>query len=305
MTVRVAIPDLISPSYFPAIAAVQLGYFRQEGYDADIELVFPVTTTYERLRDGEIDFVGGAAHATLYAFPGWQGSRIVCALSRHMYWFLVVRSDLGVATGDLAAVAGLRIAAAPGPVDGLRRMLQVTGLDPDNDVELVPVPAAEGAGVSFGVAAAQALAEGKVDAFWANGMGAEVAVRAGTGTVVVDARRGGGPAGSQHYTFPALVVAERMVAEDPDRVAAGVRAVTSAQRALREAPSRATGAVTDLFGDHERGLIADLIARDAPFYDPRVTPADVTALTTFAHDIGLLDAPSVPYEDVVLPSLGS
>ena len=59
MTVRVAIPDLVSPSYFPAIAAVELGFLP----DATIELLYPVTKTYEQLREGQLDFVGGAAHA--------------------------------------------------------------------------------------------------------------------------------------------------------------------------------------------------------------------------------------------------
>ena len=31
---KLAIPDLISPSYFPAIAAVELGFFKKEGIDA-------------------------------------------------------------------------------------------------------------------------------------------------------------------------------------------------------------------------------------------------------------------------------
>jgi len=57
---RVAIPDMVSPSYFPAIAAVELGFFKREGLDASIELLFPVTKTFEALRDGQIDFVGGA-----------------------------------------------------------------------------------------------------------------------------------------------------------------------------------------------------------------------------------------------------
>ncbi len=43
---RVAIPDMVSPSYFPAIAAVELGFFKKEGLDATIELLFPVTKTY-------------------------------------------------------------------------------------------------------------------------------------------------------------------------------------------------------------------------------------------------------------------
>jgi NitT/TauT family transport system substrate-binding protein len=86
---RIAIPDLISPSYFPAIAAVELGFL-----DAELELLFPVTKTYEDLLDGRLDFVGGASHAALYAFNDWQGGKLLCALAQHMYWFLVVRSNL-------------------------------------------------------------------------------------------------------------------------------------------------------------------------------------------------------------------
>ena len=79
---------MVSPSYFPAIAAVELGCFRKEGLEAAVELLFPVTKTYEALRDGRLDFVGGAAHAPLYAFRAWTGCKLLCALSQNMYWFL-------------------------------------------------------------------------------------------------------------------------------------------------------------------------------------------------------------------------
>src|SRR5579859_4900099 len=200
---------MISPSYFPVIAAVELGFIEKEGLDAKLELLYPVTRTYEELRDGRLDFVGGAAHAPLYAFPDWAGCRLLCALAQNMYWFLVVRSDVvakaGAKRGDLSVLKGLRIGAAPGPVDGLKRMLKEAGMDPERDVRIGPVPGWASAGVSFGLMAAKALEDGKLDGFWANGMGAEVAVRSGTGRLVLDARRGDGPTGSQHYTFPGLV----------------------------------------------------------------------------------------------------
>src|SRR4051794_7773854 len=41
-SMKIAIPDLISNSYFPAIAAVELGMFKKEGLDVDLELVVPV-----------------------------------------------------------------------------------------------------------------------------------------------------------------------------------------------------------------------------------------------------------------------
>src|SRR5260370_470083 len=131
---------MVSPSYFPAIAAVELGFYKKEGLDAAIELVFPVTKTFEELREGRLDFVGGAAHAPLYAFRDWTGCKLLCALSQNMYWFLVVRKDIGAKRGDLRALKGLRIGAAPGPADGLKRMLVESGIDPEREVNLLPVP---------------------------------------------------------------------------------------------------------------------------------------------------------------------
>jgi len=287
---RVAIPDMVSPSYFPAIAAVELGFFEKEGLDATVELIFPVTRTYEELREGRIAFVGGAAHAALYAFPDWRGCKLLCALSQNMYWFLVVRGDLGVARGDLAALKGLRIGAAPGPVDGLKRMLVEAGIDPEREMRIGPVPAS--AGVSFGVAAAEALRKGEVDGFWANGMAAELAVRGGYGALVVDARRGDGPEGSQHYTFPALVAAQERTA------AAAARAVAAAQAALKADPSLATRAAKRHFPAQELELIAELVRRDAQYYDPLISEESVRELNAFARAMGLLRR-EARYDEVV------
>ena len=77
-------------------------------------------------------------------------------------------------------------------------------------------------GVSFGVAAANSLAKGDVDAFWANGMGAETAVRAGTGKVLVDIRRGDEPTKAFNYTCPALIGSDALIERDPDAAAATV-----------------------------------------------------------------------------------
>ena len=158
---RVAVPDLISNSYFPAVAAVELGSFKGEGIDATVELLFPVPKTMEALRDGALDFVAGSAHATLHAFPEWRGAKLLVALAQRMYWKLVVRADLGAGRGELQALKGLRIGAAPGPDAGLRRLLQEAGLDPDLEgIEIAPVPGTAQANASFGVPAARALEDG-------------------------------------------------------------------------------------------------------------------------------------------------
>src|ERR1700744_2426431 len=130
---KLAIPDLISNSYFTALAAAELGHFARHGLDVQAELIFPVDRAYEALRDGEYDFVAGAAHGALAAFPAWRGCRLLGALAQGMYWFLVTRTDLGIARGDLEALKGKRIGAAPWVEMGLRRLRAPPGLKPERD----------------------------------------------------------------------------------------------------------------------------------------------------------------------------
>ena len=290
MSVRVAIPDLVSPSYFPAIAAVELGFLPH----ATIELLYPVTKTYEQLREGQLDFVGGAAHAVLYTFKDWQGAKLLCALAQRMYWFLVVHKKFKPQRGELAVLKGLRIGAAPGPVDGLKQMLKRAGI---SGVQIGPVPGAVDEKASFGLMAARALAEGRIDGFWANGMAAELAVREGVGVVVLDARREGTPE-VKGYTFPALVCTEKTIRERPQLALAAVRAISAAQKALKEDPARATAIGERLFPPAEAQLIAELIRSDAPYYQHGISRQTVESMNRFAQDLGLLSR-SVSYDEVV------
>ena len=262
---RIAVPDLVSNSYFPAVAAVELGFFRDQELDMELEMVFPIGRAMEALRDGSIDFLAGPAHATLSAFPGWQGAKLLAALSQHTFWVLVLHSGLRARPGDVSAVKGLRIGAAPGPDAALRRILVEADIDLARDgVDLAPVPGSGDPGVSFGVHAAKALEDGVIDGFWANAMGAEVAVRSGIGEVVLDPRQGLGPAAARDYTFAALVATDRLIDDSPAAAEGAVRAVVEAQRALRADPSRATEVGQHLFPPDEAALIEDLVRRDAP-----------------------------------------
>lgn len=299
---KFGIPDLISPSYFPLVAACDLGYLEAEGIDATVDLVGPVDYAVEVMRDGGLDFVGGCAHSAPCAFPQWQGAKIVGALSQNTYWFLVVRPDAGVTATDLSALSGLSIGAAPLVDLALLRTLRELGIE---GVDVRPVPGAFlGGDRNFGLAAAKALEAGLIDGFWANGMGTEVAVRAGTGTVVIDARRGQGPAGSEHYTFAALMTTEALIDRDPAAVAAVVRGLVAAQKALAADPSLATEVGRKRFPAYEASLIAGLIARDAPFYQAAVAPEHIADLSRFQLDMNLTTAP-VGFTDVVAPDFVS
>jgi ABC-type nitrate/sulfonate/bicarbonate transport system substrate-binding protein len=296
---KLAVPDLISNSYFPAAAAVELGLFKRFGLDVSLELIFPVDKAYQALRDGEVDFVGGSAHSALAAFPEWEGCKLICAQGQGMYWFLVMRADLDPHHGDLSIVKGRRIGAAPWVEMGLRRLLSEAGIDIAREgVTIAPVPGATGSSVNFGLTAAKALEEGKIDGFWANGMGTEVAVRRGVGKVVLDVRRGDGPKACFNYTMASVAASDRLVNDHPDIAANAVRAIVATQAALRAEPELAAKVGAKLFPPQEASLITDLIRRDLPYYDAGISPAFVEGMNGFARDIGILSG-QPGYEQVV------
>src|ERR1035437_8092783 len=148
--------------------------------------------------------------------------------------------DFAAKRGDIGAVKGRSIGAAPWVEMGLRRLLIEAGIDLERDgVKIAPVPGALGASVNFGVTAAKALADGKIDGFWANGMGTEVAVRSGAGTVVLDVRRGDGPPQCFSYTMASIATTDRLIAQSPEKAAAAVRAIVATLNALKKDPALA------------------------------------------------------------------
>jgi NitT/TauT family transport system substrate-binding protein len=302
-TLKIAVPDLISNSYFPVAAAVELGFFAREGLELSLELIFPVSKCYEAMRDGTIDFVGGAAHGVLAAFPEWQGAKLIAAQSQGMYWFLVMRADLGFKRGDLDAVKGKRIGAAPWVEMGLRQLLLDAGYDLARDeIEIVGVPPNPAVGPNFGLGAAKALEEGKIDGFWANGMGAEIAVTTGIGTIVLDIRRGDGPKESFGYTFASIATTDRLIREQAGVAAAAVRAIAATHRALKANVELATDVGRKLFPAREASLIAGIVARDLPYYDVSIAPDTVVQLNNFCRARKLLRG-NHGYGTVVEPSI--
>jgi NitT/TauT family transport system substrate-binding protein len=297
MKLRIAVPDLVSNSYFPVVAAATLGAFEEQGLDVSLELVSPLPKCIDALRDGSIHFVGASAHAPLLSFENWNGAKLLCAQSQGTYWLLVMRRDLGIARGDLNALRGKRIAAVPFVGQLLAHMLKKSGIAP-NDVEIVVPEFAARPGTNFGVAAAEALGAGAIDGFFANGVGAELVVSSGLASLVLDIRRGDGPAECFRYTMPSVATTDEMIANAPDLAAAVIRAVIKTQRALKSNPALATEVGSKLFDAQVAPIIAKVVERDLPFYEPSISRSFVTTMNRYSQEIGLLTFER-SYDDVV------
>jgi ABC-type nitrate/sulfonate/bicarbonate transport system substrate-binding protein len=95
-----------------------------------------------------------------------------------------------------------------------------------------------------------------------------------------------------------IATTDRLIADKPEAAAAAVRALVRTQAALKKDPSLATGIGRKLFPESEAALIAELIRRDGPYYDPTISREFVAGMTQFARDVGILKG-QVPYEQVV------
>jgi NitT/TauT family transport system substrate-binding protein len=293
---RIAVPDFVSSTFIPLIAAKELGLFKEEGQEVEIVHI-PALGDVEALRDGAVDFSAGPAHSPLMIFPDWRGVKLVATIAQGTPWMLVMRAGLAK-RGEIAAVKGRRIAVDRGPERVFRYLLREAGIDIERDrVEMVPPPT-HNTGISFGVSAGRALAEGKVDGIWANVLGCELAIHLAGASVVIDTRRGDGPPGAGNYSFAALATTRAKIETETERIEAVIQAVVRAQSVLRQDPLRAAEVARKLFPALEAELMVQILARDAEFYQPSISTAAIEEMNRFATGVGLLSS-SVPYEQVV------
>jgi NitT/TauT family transport system substrate-binding protein len=153
-----------------------------------------------------------------------------------------VRATLDAKRGDLEALKGLRISAAPAwPEMALRHMLAQSGIDPERDnVRIVPPPPPYGDKGFMARNGVDTIIQNTADAYWGNGMRVALGERLGIAKLHLDLRRGDGPPGARYYNFAALTARERLVSERPEAAAGAIRAIVKAQKALKENPSIST-----------------------------------------------------------------
>ena len=164
----------------------------------------------ELMSEGKLDFIAGPAYAGTRAFTAWEGLKLLCALSQYSYWFMAVRSSLNVKRGDLEAIKGLRVSAAPAwPEMALRHMLAEAGIDLERDkVRIVPPPPPYGDKGFMARNGVDLIIQNTADAYWGNGMRVALGERLGIAKLHLDLRRGDGPPGARYYNFAALTVRE-------------------------------------------------------------------------------------------------
>ena len=77
-----------------------------------------------------------------------------------------------------------------------------------------------------------------------------------------------------------------------------MRALVKTQQALKADPERATKVGEKWFPPIEASLIAKLVERDLPYYDPAISKATFDSMCKFVQTVGLTKGVG-KYEDVV------
>jgi NitT/TauT family transport system substrate-binding protein len=119
---------------------------------------------------------------------------------------------------------------------------------------------------------------------------------------VLDVRRGDGPKTCFDYTWPAIAATDALLARSPQTAAATMRAIVSTHNALKDNVELAFEVGRKLFPSTEATLITELIRRDLPYYDARISPAMVRSMTQFSRDVGILQGDPDYRELVAAPA---
>ncbi|GLZ08281.1 hypothetical protein Acsp03_57470 [Actinomadura sp. NBRC 104412] len=171
---------------------------------------------------------------------------------------LVMRKDVAARKGvtpesplraRLQALRGLKIGiTSPGaPTDTyMRYYLRSVGMNPERDVQLIPV-----GGASSLLAALQ---KRQIDAYHLSPPTPYVAAEQGFGTVLIDGVKGEVP-DLNDFAYTAWGAARKWAEDNPQTVAAFGRALTAATRKVRSDPRAVTDQILDDLGSDDRASI--------------------------------------------------
>jgi hypothetical protein len=119
---------------------------------------------------------------------------------------------------------------------------------------------------------------------------------------VLDVRRGDGPKACFNYTMAAVAATDRLIEASSATATAAIRAIAQTHAALKQDIALATMVGRKLFPPEQAELIAELIRRDLPYYDPGISAEFVAGMNQFARDVGILQG-DIAYDAIVAPRL--
>ncbi|HEV2781071.1 MAG TPA: ABC transporter substrate-binding protein [Actinophytocola sp.] len=257
------------------------GLFAKEGLTVEIVQVESGNDSIAGLASGDAQFADvGFEDLVEMREQGDDSIVIVHDILDRVTLTLVMRKEIAASKGvteqspladRLRALRGLKIGiTSPGaPTDTyMRYYLRSVGLNPDRDVEIIPV-----GGASSLLAA---LKNGQIDAYHLSPPTPYVAAEQGFGTVLIDGPKGGVP-DLDNFAYTAWATPRQWADANPDKVSAFSRALNAATAKVKSDPEAVVDQILDDLGSDQRAAIQ----------------RTVTGMSSALSDNGCLDAATV------------
>jgi NitT/TauT family transport system substrate-binding protein len=287
--VSVVLPDPDNLQDLPFFVAIGAGYFRDEGLTVTTETPAAPGETTRLLHAGtpQVAVLPPPIYLQLIAdhFP----MRIVANLLKNDPINLVVRRSLvdvrhirleASVHDRLAALSGLRLGVAPGPISRLRALFKSQHLDADKIVTVVPL---------MGQEQNEAFATGKVDALYAHTPYLERAIVQQDAVVIVNQSAGEVPELASRMIH-ALVVSDSMVQQRGKTVHKLVHALARAEHLIHADRSRAVRSLLQAFPSRPKDLVEQLVQ----LYTPAVPESPEISRDGLRSALALFPATRVP-----------
>lgn len=236
----------------PAYLAQTLGYFAEEGLEAEFQTVKGTDATAPVL-SGDAQFCLKGIESALMVNEAGQGCKIVVSTTQKYPYQLIGAGEKYATLESLkdGVVAGGQ-SANSGPYSFAKACLRSAGLQPDTDVSVITM-------ASSGYAAA--IANGEVQAAVStNPWSAKKLVDAG-GTIIVDGTNGAEIEkiiGSDSYELFTVIASDAYIQSNPETVQKAVNAMAKAMKWMKTAtPEEIAKNLLPLFDGAEEELLYD------------------------------------------------
>ncbi|MBE6011478.1 MAG: ABC transporter substrate-binding protein [Lachnospiraceae bacterium] len=133
---KIRISDLRSEFWLPAYVAQQLGYYEEEGLEAEFVTFKDGPVAFQSMHAGEIDFCMLSTEPVLIGYDNGLKSKILFTVLKNKPFMLISNSEIT----EISQLKGTKIAAGTpgsGPYAFITSILKKNGIDPLKEVELI------------------------------------------------------------------------------------------------------------------------------------------------------------------------
>ena len=275
----------------PALIAEKNGYYAQEGLNVELKAFGDGPIVQQALSSGDLDMAYIGAPPVFQWFARGLNSRILAKVN---YGQAALIANANSPIKNVADLRGKKVAglAKGSGMDLLLRgyvAKELGGLEPDKDVDIVSMPAAN---------MNAALERGLVDAAFTWEPFVSTAVLRGSGKVLVDLNQK-----LPNYPWYVVMAVPRTLAERPDEVVKVLRAHRRAIAFLNQHPAEANQIIAEAFeiapiktavGVTIAPAAIVLEARKRLGWSDKIEPADlrfIQRLMDYSLGLGLLNRP--------------